>query len=135
MVVIEKTVEAQLEKCEELTNLVETTLSPYDPSPKAVIQVNVAIDEIFSNIVRYSGSPTITIHAQYDEPTGQFSLKFIDSGKPYDPLKKEDPDVSLSAENRQIGGLGIFLVKKTMDDVRYERIDNQNYFTIYKKMK
>jgi sigma-B regulation protein RsbU (phosphoserine phosphatase) len=64
-----------------------------------------------------------------------FSLTFVDGGKPYNPLENDDPDVSLPAEERQIGGLGIFLVKKTMDDVRYERKGDQNYFTIFKKIR
>ena len=135
MVTKEKTVNAAIEKCEELTAFVEAMLEPYEHSPKAAIQVNVAIDEIFSNIVQYSGAPHVTARAQYDESTGDFSLTFIDDGKPYNPLEKPDPNVSLPAEEREIGGLGIFLVKKTMDNVAYERKSNQNYFTIYKKMK
>ena len=64
-----------------------------------------------------------------------FSLTFVDGGKPYNPLENKDPDVSLPAEEREIGGLGIFLVKKTMDDVQYERKGDQNYFTIFKKIR
>ncbi len=135
MVQKETTVDADFDKGPYLTSLVEEMLEPYDPSPKAVIQVSVAIDEIFSNIVRYSGAASIVVRNQYDESTGMFSMAFIDNGVPYNPLDKKDPDVTLSAEDRQIGGLGIFLVKKTMDNVTYERKGNENYFTIYKKMK
>ena len=135
MVQKETTVDADFDKGTYLTSLVEEMLEPYDPSPKAVIQVSVAIDEIFSNIVRYSGAASIVVRNQYDESTGMFSMAFIDNGVPYNPLDKKDPDVTLSAEDRQIGGLGIFLVKKTMDNVTYERKGNENYFTIYKKMK
>ncbi|MBR2074387.1 MAG: ATP-binding protein [Fibrobacter sp.] len=131
----EITVDAALEKGEELTAFVESMLEPYDPSPKATVQVDVAIDEVFSNIVMYSGAKTVTVVANLDEPTSVFSLTFIDKGNPYNPLEKEDPDVSLPVEEREIGGLGIFLVKKTMDDVHYERKADQNYFTIYKKIK
>ena len=59
---------------------------------------------------------------------------FIDNGTPYDPLKKADPDTTLSAEDRQIGGLGIFMVKKSMDDVKYQYIDGQNILTISKNL-
>ena len=62
------------------------------------------------------------------------TITFIDRGVPYDPLKKEDPDVSLSAEERALGGLGIFLVKKTMDDIIYHRVDDQNVLSIMKKI-
>ena len=61
-------------------------------------------------------------------------ITFIDHGKPYDPLAKADPDVTLSAEDRQIGGLGIFMVKKTMDDVQYEYKDGQNILTVEKRL-
>ena len=60
-------------------------------------------------------------------------LQFIDSGKPFDPLAKEDPDITLSVEERKIGGLGIFMVKKTMDDVAYEFKDGKNMLTVVKK--
>ena len=62
------------------------------------------------------------------------SLTFIDSGVPYNPLKKDDPDTTLSAEDRKIGGLGIFLVKKSMDDMRYEFKDGKNILTLVKKL-
>ena len=110
----ETTVDASIEKGEVLTAFVESMLEPYEPSPKATIQVDVAIDEVFSNIVQYSGAKSVTVVANLDEPTSMFSLP---------------------AEEREIGGLGIFLVKKTMDDVRYERKGDQNYFTIFKKIR
>jgi anti-sigma regulatory factor (Ser/Thr protein kinase) len=135
MVQKETTVDADFDKGPYLTSLVEEMLEPYNPSPKAVIQVSVAIDEIFSNIVRYSGATSVVVRNQYDESTGMFSMAFIDNGVPYNPLDKKDPDVTLSAEDRQIGGLGIFLVKKTMDDVQYERKGDQNYFTIFKTIR
>jgi anti-sigma regulatory factor (Ser/Thr protein kinase) len=59
-------------------------------------------------------------------------ITFIDNGIPYDPLAKADPDVTLSAEERQIGGLGIFMVKKSMDDVKYEYLDGHNILTLKK---
>ena len=67
-----------------------------------------------------------------DEANRAVSITFIDQGIPYDPLKNEDPDITLSAEDRPIGGLGIFMVKKSMDDVSYEYKDNQNRLTIKK---
>ncbi len=69
-----------------------------------------------------------------DVKDGVAEITFADSGIPYDPLKREDPDVLLSAEDREIGGLGIFMVKKTMDDMFYEYRDGQNLLTIRKKI-
>lgn len=61
-------------------------------------------------------------------------VTFIDHGKPYDPLAKADPDVTLAAEDRPTGGLGIYLVKKTMDDVQYAYRDGQNILTVKKRL-
>ena len=62
------------------------------------------------------------------------TLTFIDNGKPYDPLKKADPDITLPANERPIGGLGIFMVKKTMDDVNYEYADGKNILRLKKNI-
>ena len=131
----ETTVDASIEKGEVLTAFVEAMLEPYEPSPKATIQVDVAIDEVFSNIVQYSGAKSVTVVANLDEPTSMFSLTFVDGGKPYNPLANDDPDVSLPVEEREIGGLGIFLVKKTMDEIQYQRCNDQNVLTIKKRIK
>ena len=69
---------------------------------------------------------------RFRDPTG-VAITFTDSGTPFDPLKQKDPDVSLTAEERRIGGLGIYMVKKTMDDVKYEYRDGQNHLTIIKQ--
>ena len=95
----------------------------------------MAIDEIFSNIAHYAyaagvGKATVRFEL-LDEPRGA-AVTFIDRGKQYDPLSADDPDTSLSAEEREIGGLGVMLVKKTMDDVRYEYKDGQNSLRFFK---
>ena len=95
------------------------------------------MEEIYVNIAHYAyesemGMATIRVEVG-GEPL-QVKITFIDNGTPYDPLKKADPDTTLSAEARQIGGLGIFMVKKSMDDVKYQYIDGQNILTISKKL-
>ena len=65
---------------------------------------------------------------------GEVALKFEDEGVPYNPLEKDDPDVTLSVEDREIGGLGIFMVKKSMDDMYYEYKDGKNILTLMKKL-
>ena len=118
-----------------VTEFVEAELEKLDCPMKSTIQINVAIDELFSNIVKYGypkqpGPVTVSVIAK-DEPHG-VCIRFEDEGIPYNPLNKEDPDVSLSVEERGIGGLGIFLVKKTMDDIKYEYDNGKNILTIAK---
>lgn len=113
-----------------VTDFVEDILTQNDIPFKTIAQVNVAIDEIFSNIVLYSGADSVTVTCLLEE--NEIKIEFLDNGKPYDPTKNEDPDITLSSEERKIGGLGIFMVKKTMDDVSYVHKDNKNILTIKK---
>lgn len=130
----EITVDSKIENVALLTSFVESSLEPYKPSMKAQMQINVAIDELFSNIVHYSKSENMTLVLEVNEDFLTASLTFIDRGFAYDPLAKDDPDVTLSAEKREVGGLGIFLVKKTMDDVEYHREGDKNILKVVKKM-
>lgn len=101
------------------------------------MQIDLAVEEIFVNIANYAYHPekgNAILRVEVSEAPVQVTLTFLDSGKPYDPLAKEDPDVTLSAEDRKIGGLGIFLVKQTMDDVTYEYKDGQNILTLKKNL-
>jgi len=101
------------------------------------MQMDVAVEEIFVNIANYAYAPGVGQARIRIEITGEprmVQVTFIDSGVPYDPLAKPDPDVTLSAEERQIGGLGIFMVKKSMDNMLYEYKDKQNILTLQKNM-
>jgi len=101
------------------------------------MQLDIAMDELFSNIAHYAypnGEGDATVLAEFDEAQRIFSLTFIDSGVPYNPTEKEDPDITLSAEERSIGGLGIMMVRKTMDEMTYDYRDGKNYLTICKKI-
>ena len=103
---------------------------------KKQLQIDVAIDEVFCNIASYAYGDKVgqaTVFAGYNAEQGQFEITFVDEGIPYNPLEKDDPDITLNAEERSIGGLGIFLVKKTMDDVVYRYDDHRNMLTIVKK--
>ena len=128
-------VDSKLENIDTLTQFVESALEPYNPSPKAMMQISVAIDELFSNVVRYSGSSNMKLILNVNEDVLTATLTFIDEGVEYDPLAKKDPNVKLPAEEREIGGLGIFLVKKTMDGVEYKRDGQQNILKVVKKLK
>ena len=128
--------EATLDDIPRVTEFVEQELEKLDCPMKAVIQINVAIDEIFSTIVRYGyagskGPVTVSLIAKEDHVV---CVRFEDHGIPYNPLMKKDPDITLSAEERGIGGLGIYMVKKTMDDVLYKYEPESNILTLVKKI-
>lgn len=131
----EKTFPAVLENIPQVTAWVDETLEQLNCSMKAQMQIDVAIDEIFSNIARYAypqGTGSATVRIDFDETARVFSITFLDKGTPFDPLKKDDPDTGLTVEERSIGGLGIFLVKKTMDDMSYHYRDGQNVLCLKK---
>lgn len=130
----EITLDAKVESIETLTAFVEDFLESSGGSPKSIMQISVALDEIVSNIVNYSGTKDYTVKVSLEQDSLVASVTFIDKGVPYDPLKKDDPDTTLSAEEREIGGLGIFLVKKTMDDMRYFRDGDKNILVLKKHL-
>ena len=133
----ELTLDATIENIDVVTDFVNAELEALDCPMKAQTQIDVAIDELFSNIAHYAyGSEigTATVCIEFERDPLCAVLTFLDRGKPYDPLQKQDPDVTLAVEDRPIGGLGIFIVKKTMDDISYERRDGQNILTIRKKI-
>ena len=101
------------------------------------MQIDIAIDELFGNIAHYAYTPDVGDATVRVEVTGEplaVIITFIDGGVPYDPLKAADPDITLSAEERQIGGLGIYMVKKSMDEITYEYKDGKNILSIKKKL-
>ena len=102
---------------------------------KPQMQIDIAAEEIFVNIAHYaytSGTGEVTIRVELCRDPSGAEITFIDRGVPYDPLAKPDPDVTLSVKERKIGGLGIFMVKKSMDEVKYEYLDGCNVLTIKK---
>lgn len=133
----ELTVDATIENIEKVTDFVNEELEKLDCPMKAQIQIDVAIDELFGNIAHYAYNPEVgpaTIRVEVIQDPMAAILTFIDHGIPYDPLAKEDPDIKLSAEERNIGGLGIYMVKKSMDEITYEYKDGQNILRIKKNI-
>ena len=127
--------EAKVENLSDVLDFVDEELEGAGCSMKIQMQIDIAVEEIFVNIANYAYSPeigtaTVRIEVMGDPPA--VDITFIDGGVPYDPLAKADPDVTLMAEERQIGGLGIFMVKKSMDDVKYEYLDGHNVLTLKK---
>lgn len=130
-------IEAVQENLEEVLAFLGERLEAADCTPKARMQLEVAVEEIFVNIASYAyqpetGKAKVRVEVSGD-PVGVM-ITFVDHGVPYDPLAKEDPDVSLSADEREIGGLGIFMTKQLMDDVVYEYKDGQNILRIKKSI-
>ena len=133
----ELTIEAKVENIETVTNFVNEQLELFNCPLKAQMQIDIAIDELFGNIAHYAYNPEIgqaTVRVEVTENPLSVVITFIDNGLPYDPLKNKDPDITLSAEERQIGGLGIYMVKKSMDDITYEYKDGQNILRIKKNL-
>ncbi|MBR5225919.1 MAG: ATP-binding protein [Clostridia bacterium] len=133
----EMTIAAAVENIDVVTDFVSEQLEAFDCPMKAQMQISIAIDELFGNIAHYAyGDQTgeATIRVELTQEPRAAVITFIDSGVPYNPLAKEDPDTTLSAEDRQIGGLGIFMVKKSMDEVTYAYKDGQNMLTIRKNL-
>lgn len=133
----EITIEAKIENIEKVTAFVDEQLERLDCPPKAEMQINIAIDELFSNIANYAYNPETgdaTVRVEVQEKPTAVVITFIDKGVPYDPLKKDDPDITLSAAERQIGGLGIYMVKKSMDEIAYEYKDGKNILRIKKNI-
>ncbi len=133
----ELTLAAVVESIPEVTAFVDTELEALGCPMKAQMQIDIAIDELFGNIAHYAYAPDTgeaTVRFDFDEQTRMACITFIDSGTPYNPLERKEPDVTLSAEEREIGGLGIFLVRKTMDGMDYEHRDGRNILSIRKRI-
>lgn len=133
----ELTVEAVVDNLEKVTSFVDERLEEVECPVKVQMKINIAIDEIFSNIAHYAYCPEtgmVTVQIEFIKEPLTACITFIDQGAPYNPLSEPDPDTSLSVEERQIGGLGIYLVRKSMDDVSYEYRDGENILTIKKEI-
>lgn len=132
----EMTVEATVESIDEVTDFINEELEANECSMRIQTQIAVAVDEVMANIAMYAyrgrdvGPATVRVGMQ-DDPRAAV-IVFIDEGMPYNPLTAKEPDITLGIEDRPIGGLGIFLVRKTMDEVDYERDGDKNVLTVKK---
>ncbi|MDX9868619.1 MAG: ATP-binding protein [Kiritimatiellia bacterium] len=127
---------AKTENLPEVIGFVTAELESASCPGKARMQIELAVEEIFVNIANYAYRPEVgeaTVRCAVDNDPLQVVIQFLDQGKPYNPLAKKDADTSLPAAEREIGGLGILLVKKSMDSIDYEYRDGKNILTIRKK--
>lgn len=132
----EITVAATLDNLNTVLAFVDKQLEQAGCPLKLMTQVDLAVEEIFVNIARYAYHPDVgeaRVRCEAGGDPFQIIVGFADRGRPYNPLDRQDPDVTLDAQRRQIGGLGIFMAKKLMDDIQYEYRDGKNILTLRKK--
>ncbi len=131
----EMSLPAKTENLQAVTDFVTAELEKSDCSLKVRMQIELAVEEIFVNIANYAYRPEVgdaTVRCAVDKDPLQVVIQFLDQGKPYNPLEKKDADISVPFEEREIGGLGILLVKKSMDSIDYRYKDGKNILTIKK---
>ena len=131
------TMAAEVASIGPVTDYVDMALERLDCPPGQMARINVAVDEVCVNIASYAYAPdkgSMTVQIDFDPGERMVGLTFMDSGTPFDPLQSADPDTTSPARERAIGGLGIFLVKKTMDDMTYRREDGQNILRVRKRI-
>jgi anti-sigma regulatory factor (Ser/Thr protein kinase) len=132
-----RTFKAKTDALPDVLGFVDEMLEKYECPMKSQMAICVAIEEVFVNVARYAykdGEGEATLGISFDKANRDVTFRLSDGGVPFDPLKKADPDITLSAEEREIGGLGIFITKKTMDLVTYAYENGENVLTMTKKI-
>ena len=132
---IELSVIAKTKNLDQVLDFVNEELEKQGCSMRAQLELDIAVEELFVNIAHYAYRPKegpVTIQIDFDGD--MISVIFIDGGIPYNPWDRKDPDVTLSAEERQVGGLGVYMVKKSMDHVDYQYEEGKNILTIQKQI-
>ncbi|MBR0461301.1 MAG: ATP-binding protein [Erysipelotrichaceae bacterium] len=133
----EMILDAVIENITPLTDAVNEELEKLNCSLRAQNQIDIVIDEVFANIASYAyGDKTgkAIVRLEHDQENNDIILIFIDEGMPFDPLKNEDPDVTLGYDKREIGGLGVFIVKKLMNKAEYRFADKKNILILRKNL-
>lgn len=131
----EITLDATVENIQTVTEFINQELQKLNCSSNVQAEIDIALDELFGNVANYAYNPdvgTVTVRIEATEKPISVDITFIDKGVPYNPLEQEAPDITLSAEERPIGGLGIYLVKQMMDTVSYEYVNDSNVLTFRK---
>lgn len=124
---------ANVEKLNDVLAFVDEELEKVEAPMKVTTQMDIAIEELFVNVASYAYAPNSgDVEIKVEAKDGSIEVIFEDSGVEFDPLAGEDPDITLSAEERRIGGLGIFMVKKFVDEMDYCRTEGKNILRIRK---
>ena len=131
-------IEASVEHLQQVLQFVDSRLEEGGCTLGEQMKIDLAVEEIFVNIASYAygaGKGEASVDVEFSRETGEVTITFTDRGVPYNPLEKKDPNIKLSAAERQIGGLGIFIAKKSMDELIYEYKDGCNILHMKKKLK
>ena len=134
---VSRTFPARVDMLSDILGFVDQTLENCECPMKIQTAVCVAIEEVFVNVAHYAygeGEGDLTLGIGFDPQSRTLTFRMTDRGVPFDPLQKPDPDITLSAEDREIGGLGIFIAKKTMDSIAYVYENGENVLTMIKKI-
>lgn len=131
METVERTFEANLTAIPSMMEFVSATAATFGVHPKRIMHLELAVEEATANICSYAyeippGEVTIKISREIE----MFRIELIDSGVPFDPMAMETPDIKAELENRQVGGLGVFLIRRMLDDVHYSRSGTQNVLSL-----
>ena len=129
------TIEATVENLQAVIDFAIERLEARDCPMKTSMQMELVIEEIFVNIANYAYHPELgpaTFCMEFEENPAAVRMTFFDEGKPYNPLERDDPDTTLDIDERDIGGLGIFLVKKNVDEISYEYAEGKNILRMKK---
>lgn len=131
------TVPAKIENLQKVFNFLSAQLNSVTYNMKSRLQLELSIEEAYVNISKYayeSDEGDVEILSHIDKDPIQITVKLMDSGMPYNPLNNEDPNILANTEEKELGGLGILLIKKNVDNIRYEYLDGKNVLTIQKKL-
>ena len=134
----ELTLAATVENIAAVTEFVCAQLEEIGCPVKAQMQISIAIDELFGNIAHYAyhpGTGEAAVRFEAAEDGSSVVITFIDRGAPYNPLTAAEPDVTLSADDRSPGGLGIFMVRRSMDEMNYRYENGSNILSIRKNLR
>ncbi len=129
-------IDAKKENLDKVLEFINGELLKFECEEMLLTKIDIAVEEIFVNISSYAyeNPGEVEIKCNVFEDSFMAEIELIDSGKPYNPLKRDNPDINLSVDERKIGGLGIFMTKQFMDEVKYRFEDGKNILTIYKKI-
>lgn len=133
----EITLEATVENISVVTDFINEELNKVNCSEKIKSEIDIVVDELFGNIANYAYGDTLgkaIVQIEITDNPMKASITFIDNGIKYNPLENNTPDITLSAQDREIGGLGVYIVKKLMNDIIYEYVDNRNILKIVKNI-
>lgn len=128
---------AEKENLDEVLAFVDSMLEKCDCPMQTQMAIDIAVEEVFVNIASYAYNPAVgsaSIRCAVEGDPPRVTIEFRDGGVPYDPLAKPDPDINAPIEERSVGGLGIYMVKNSMDSVSYRHENGNNIFTIEKKL-